>query len=103
MTGTGLLREFEKLNEKKRADACGLNVEESARWRELRNQIERALFQYIPQPQAERRESLRCCPPATGPKTSSRTATSPPWGTAACSSPAPTRFRWAPSSTCKSA
>jgi uncharacterized protein (TIGR02266 family) len=59
MTGTGLLREFEKLNEKKRADACGLNVEESARWRELRNQIERALFQYIPQPQAERRESLR--------------------------------------------
>ena len=59
MTGTGLLREFEKLNEIKRADTDGLSTEESARWRELRNQIERALFQFIPHPQAERRESLR--------------------------------------------
>lgn len=59
MTGTGLLREFEKLNEKKRADAANLNTEESARWRELRNQIERALYQFIPHPLAERRESLR--------------------------------------------
>ena len=59
MTGTGLLREFEKLNEKKRADTDSLSTEESARWREMRNQIERALFQFIPHPQAERRESLR--------------------------------------------
>ncbi|MFC1655151.1 PilZ domain-containing protein [Myxococcota bacterium] len=59
MTGTGLLKAFEKLNEKKRADTDGLSTEESARWRELRNQIERALFQFIPHPQAERRESLR--------------------------------------------
>lgn len=59
MTGTGLLREFEQLNEKKRADQDGLSTEESARWRELRNQIERALYQVVPHPLAERRESLR--------------------------------------------
>ncbi len=59
MTGTGLLREFEQLNEKKRADPNSLSTEESARFRELRNQIERALYQAAPHPQAERRGSLR--------------------------------------------
>ena len=59
MTGTGLLKAFEKLNEKKRANADSLTTEETARWREMRNQIERALYQFIPGPQAERRDSLR--------------------------------------------
>ncbi len=56
---TKLLDDFEELNERKRSNPQGLTAEEKERWKVMRREIEKALFNQTVDPQNDSREFLR--------------------------------------------